>query len=121
MFAEPTNRLTFPQLRRNFVESRQFSPTHSVVPELAELLESHFLLSVSIQVSFVRSDLVFAAHRKVGNRFLLCRLTAISVPRLHRATAPIANTLNQILQYLGTGEQAAPVHPPVTPPAIEHN
>ncbi|HEV3317418.1 MAG TPA: hypothetical protein VG488_10630 [Candidatus Angelobacter sp.] len=69
----------------------------------------------------MRSDLVFAAHRKVGNRFLLCRLTSISVPRLHRATAPIANTLNQILQYLGSGESSVPAHPPVAPPAVEHN
>ncbi|HXB21528.1 MAG TPA: hypothetical protein VNV88_09105 [Candidatus Solibacter sp.] len=69
----------------------------------------------------MRSDLVFAAHRKVENRFLLCRLTSISVPRLHRATAPIASTLNQILQYLGSGESSVQPHPPATAPALEHN
>jgi len=65
----------------------------------------------------LRSELVFSAQRKIINRFLLCRLTSISIPRMHRASTPVSHTVNQILTHLGvanpvTADEATAMRPP---------
>jgi hypothetical protein len=68
----------------------------------------------------VRSELVFSAQRKVINRFLLCRLTAISVPRMHRSSAPMSQTLNQIFSHVGLTKSSPTGEPEAARPNEEN-
>jgi hypothetical protein len=45
----------------------------------------------------MRSGLVFTASVKVPNRFLLCRIVAASINRLHRTGASVPQTINDSL------------------------
>ena len=45
----------------------------------------------------MRSGLVFTASVKVPNRFLLCRMVAASIPRLHRPGTSVPQTINDSL------------------------
>jgi hypothetical protein len=48
----------------------------------------------------MRSDLVFGALTHVPNRFLLTKLAAKAVRRLHRPNTRISETTNDVLAYL---------------------
>jgi hypothetical protein len=48
----------------------------------------------------MRSDDVFAAAKKIGNRFLLCRVTSVSAHRLQVSPRPFTESINQSLKLI---------------------
>lgn len=51
----------------------------------------------------MRSEYVFAATKKIGNRFLLCRMASISARRLHKGATHASETINASLKLIGAG------------------
>jgi endonuclease/exonuclease/phosphatase family metal-dependent hydrolase len=52
----------------------------------------------------MRSEYVFAAAREIGNRFMLCRVTSVSVRRLHIDSTQPSETINKSLQLIAAGD-----------------
>jgi len=48
----------------------------------------------------MRSELVFAARRHVGNRFALCQTAAKAARKFHRARTRVEDTTNEVLQRI---------------------
>ena len=48
----------------------------------------------------MRSQDVFAASKQVNNRFLLCRVAAVSSHRLHIAPAHFSESINRALRKI---------------------
>jgi hypothetical protein len=55
----------------------------------------------------MRSEYVFAASKKIGNRFLLCRMTSISARRLHKGATNASETINMSLKLIGAADDRA--------------
>jgi hypothetical protein len=52
----------------------------------------------------MRSTLVSAANHQVPNRFLLCQMISEATRNLHRSSAPIHQTINDVLILIGNGK-----------------
>lgn len=52
----------------------------------------------------MRSEYVFAAAREISNRFLLCRVAAVSIRRLQAGSRQPCQTINQSLQMIAAAE-----------------
>ena len=52
----------------------------------------------------MRSEYVFAAAREISNRFLLCRVAAVSARRLQAGSRQPCQTINQSLQLIAAAE-----------------
>ena len=52
----------------------------------------------------MRSEYVFAAAREISNRFLLCRVAAVSTRRLQAGSRQACETINQSLQMIAAAE-----------------
>jgi hypothetical protein len=52
----------------------------------------------------MRSTLVSAANHQVRNRFLLCQMVSEATRNLHRASAPVHQTINDVLVLIGNGK-----------------
>lgn len=50
----------------------------------------------------MRSDDVFAAAKKIGNRFLLCRVASVSAHRLQAGSRPFTESINKSLKLIAT-------------------
>jgi hypothetical protein len=50
----------------------------------------------------MRSDDVFAAAKKIGNRFLLCRVASVSAHRLQAGSRPFTESINKSLKVIAT-------------------
>ena len=50
----------------------------------------------------MRSDDVFAAAKKIGNRFLLCRVASVSAHRLQVGPRPFTESINKSLKLIAT-------------------
>jgi hypothetical protein len=50
----------------------------------------------------MRSDDVFAAAKKIGNRFLLCRVASVSAHRLQASSRPFTESINKSLKLIAT-------------------
>jgi hypothetical protein len=50
----------------------------------------------------MRSDDVFAASRKITNRFLLCRVTSVSAHRLQRSPERFTESINKSLTLIAS-------------------
>jgi hypothetical protein len=48
----------------------------------------------------MRSDDVFAAAKKIGNRFLLCRIASVSAHRLQAGSRPFTESINKSLKVI---------------------
>jgi hypothetical protein len=48
----------------------------------------------------MRSEDVFAAAKKINNRFLLCRVTAVSAHRLQKSARPFTESINKSLKLI---------------------
>src|SRR6266852_4462672 len=48
----------------------------------------------------MRSENVFAAAKKISNRFLLCRVTSVSAHRLQRSPKPFTECINKSLKLI---------------------
>jgi hypothetical protein len=48
----------------------------------------------------MRSDDVFAAAKKISNRFLLCRVASVSAHRLQARPSPFTESINQSLKLI---------------------
>ena len=48
----------------------------------------------------MRSDDVFAAAKKIGNRFLLCRVASVSAHRLQAGPRPFTDGINKSLKLI---------------------
>lgn len=48
----------------------------------------------------MRSDDVFAAAKKIGNRFLLCRVASVSAHRLQAGPRPFTESINKSLKLI---------------------
>ena len=66
----------------------------------------------------MRSEYVFAAVKEISNRFLLCRVAAVSARRLHQDSTQASQTINKSLKLIATGEpgQQENASKPVCPP-----
>ena len=53
----------------------------------------------------MRSEYVFAAVREISNRFMLCRVAAVSARRLHIDSTSSSDTINKSLQLIAAGEK----------------
>jgi hypothetical protein len=51
----------------------------------------------------MRSELVYSATTKIGNRFLLATVTIRAVRRLHIASTRTEDTANQVLTEISVG------------------
>ena len=60
----------------------------------------------------MRSEYVFAAAREIGNRFMLCRVTSVSVRRLHIDSTQPSETINKSLKLIAAGDANNKPHPP---------
>jgi len=52
----------------------------------------------------MRSEYVFAAAKEIGNRFMLCRVAAVSARRLHAGSRQPSETINQSLQLIASAD-----------------
>lgn len=52
----------------------------------------------------MRSEYVFAAAREISNRFMLCRVTAVSARRLHIDSTQPSETINKSLKLIAAGD-----------------
>ncbi len=52
----------------------------------------------------MRSELVSLANVQVRNRFLLCELTSQAARTLHRNSAAVHDTINDVLKLVGDGK-----------------
>jgi hypothetical protein len=50
----------------------------------------------------MRSEDVFAAGKKIGNRFLLCRVASVSAHRLQRGASPFTESINKSLRLIAS-------------------
>ncbi len=50
----------------------------------------------------MRSEDVFAAGKKIGNRFLLCRVTSVAARRLHQGQKPFTESINESLKLVAS-------------------
>jgi hypothetical protein len=48
----------------------------------------------------MRSEHVFAASQKIGNGFLLCRVTSVAARRLHKGQKPFTHSINESLKLV---------------------
>jgi hypothetical protein len=48
----------------------------------------------------MRSEDVFAAAKKINNRFLLCRVTSVSAHRLQKSPTPFTESINKSLKLI---------------------
>jgi hypothetical protein len=48
----------------------------------------------------MRSENVFAAGKKIGNRFLLCRVTSVAARRLQKGQKPFTESINESLKLV---------------------
>ena len=53
----------------------------------------------------MRSELVYPAVRKVPNRYLLCQVASKATRMFHRPNTRIQDTMNEILNRIGSGDQ----------------
>jgi hypothetical protein len=60
----------------------------------------------------MRSEYVFAAAREISNRFMLCRVTAVSARRLHIDSTQPSETINQSLKLIAAREGAGVANDP---------
>lgn len=57
----------------------------------------------------MRSEMVFAAEQKLGNRYMLCRVVAKATRKMHKPAARIEDTTNAVLEHIRTqGRTAEP-------------
>ncbi|HEV3040196.1 MAG TPA: hypothetical protein VHA33_20700 [Candidatus Angelobacter sp.] len=52
----------------------------------------------------MRSEHVFAAVKEIGNRFLLCRVAAVSARRLHQDSTQPSEAISKSFKLIATGE-----------------
>jgi len=50
----------------------------------------------------MRSDDVFAAAKKIGNRFLLCRIAAVSARRLQKGPRQFTESINKSFKLIAS-------------------
>ena len=50
----------------------------------------------------MRSEDVFAAGKKIGNRFLLCRVTSVAARRLQKGQKPFTESINESLNLISS-------------------
>lgn len=50
----------------------------------------------------MRSEMVFAAKRKLSNRYMLCRVVATATRRLHKPATRIEDTTDAILRHIAS-------------------
>jgi hypothetical protein len=50
----------------------------------------------------MRSEDVFAAGKKIGNRFLLCRVTSVAARRLQKGQKPFTESINESLKLVAS-------------------
>lgn len=50
----------------------------------------------------MRSEQVFAASQKIGNRFLLCRVTSVAARRLQKGQKPFTDSINESLRLVAS-------------------
>jgi hypothetical protein len=50
----------------------------------------------------MRSEDVFAAGKKIGNRFLLCRVASVSAHRLQRSPSQFTESINKSLKLIAS-------------------
>jgi len=50
----------------------------------------------------MRSEDVFAARKKIGNRFLLCRVTSVAARRLQKGQKPFTESINESLKLVAS-------------------
>jgi hypothetical protein len=55
----------------------------------------------------VRSEMVFAAEQKLANRYMLCRVLATAIRKMHKPTARIEDTTNSVLEHIRTQRRTA--------------
>jgi len=60
--------------------------------------------ALGLQWNDMRSDHVFAAVKEISNRFLLCRVTSVSVRRLHIDSRQPSETINRSLKLIAAGD-----------------
>jgi DNA-directed RNA polymerase subunit K/omega len=53
----------------------------------------------------MRSEQVFAAAQKIGNRFLLCRVTSVAARRLQKGQKPFTESINESLKLVASMAQ----------------
>jgi hypothetical protein len=53
----------------------------------------------------MRSEYVFAAAKEIGDRFLLFRMTSVSVRRLHVDSTQPSETINKSLKLIASAER----------------
>ena len=58
----------------------------------------------------MRSEMVFAAKRRLPNRYMLCRVLSTATRRIHRPNTRIEDTTDAVLRHLACASE-----PPVTP------
>jgi len=62
----------------------------------------------------MRSEQIHRALKQGVNRFEVCQLVAKGVRRTHKTGARFEDSINDVLEYLGTSERTqASLHPPV--------
>jgi hypothetical protein len=50
----------------------------------------------------MRSEHVFSAAQKIGNRFLLCRVTSVAARRLQKGQKPFTESINDSLKLVAS-------------------
>ena len=50
----------------------------------------------------MRSEDVFAAGKKISNRFLLCRVTSVAARRLQKGQKPFTESINESLKLVAS-------------------
>ena len=50
----------------------------------------------------MRSEHVFAAGKKIGNRFLLCRVTSVAARRLQKGQKPFTESITESLKLVAS-------------------
>jgi hypothetical protein len=50
----------------------------------------------------MRSEGVFAAGKKIGNRFLLCRITSVAARSLQKGQKPFTESINESLKLVAS-------------------
>ncbi len=64
----------------------------------------------------MRSQLVFEAHLKIDNRFLLATTTMQATRKLHVSATRTEDTVNRVLAEVGKGTRVYGKLPEITPP-----
>ena len=60
----------------------------------------------------MRSELVFAAERRVGNRYLLMRAASMATRKFHRPNSSIKETINDALLRLTLADKIGSIRRP---------